>query len=227
MLGALFASKGFAAAAPIIGAGITGLFGMGAANAQAKAGLASAKAADWRAEQSILANRDTAKFGLGAQIYQNLFNERRANKDLARQKDAARWGEEVLAPLSNRNQIDLFYVLKGTVKICAFDGDKNSNSYGQLIEIISNSENPQIIKIPGHLWHGTKNIGNIPSETIYFMNNLYDYDNPDEARDLMRQRQPLGRLGEPEEVCDVVNLLLENDYFNGETININGGLYMK
>ena len=28
-----------------------------------------------------------------------------------------------------RNQIDLFYVLKGTVKICAFDGDKNSNSY--------------------------------------------------------------------------------------------------
>ena len=44
------------------------------------------------------------------------------------------------------------------------------------------AENPQIIKIPGHLWHGTKNIGNIPSETIYFMNNLYDYDNPDEER---------------------------------------------
>ena len=108
MLGALFASKGFAAAAPIIGAGISGIFGARAAHQQAKAGLASAKAADWRAEQSILANRDTAKFGLGAQIYQNLFNERRANKDLARQKDAARWGEEILAPLSNRNQIDLF-----------------------------------------------------------------------------------------------------------------------
>jgi len=38
---------------------------------------------------------------------------------------------------------------------------------------------------------------------------------------------PSRRLGEPEEVCDVVNLLLENDYFNGETININGGLYMQ
>ena len=70
MLGALFASKGFAAAAPIIGAGITGIFGARAANQQAQAGLASAKAADWRAEESILANRDTAKFGLGAQIYQ-------------------------------------------------------------------------------------------------------------------------------------------------------------
>ena len=81
-----------------------------------------------------------------------------------------------------RHQIDLFFVLKGTVKICAFDGDKNSKSFGQLVEIISTSENPQIIKIPGHLWHGTKNIGTIPSETIYFMNNLYDYDNPDEER---------------------------------------------
>ena len=108
MLGALFASKGFAAAAPIIGAGITGIFGARAANQQAQAGLASAKAADWRAEQSILANRDTAKFGLGAQIYQNLFNERRANKDLARQKDAARWEVETLGPLRNRGNVDMF-----------------------------------------------------------------------------------------------------------------------
>ena len=92
----------------IIGGGLSAFGAMRAANTAAKASLANAKAADWRAEQSILANRDTAKFGLGAQIYQNLFNERRANKDLARQKDAARWGEEVLAPLSNRNQIDLF-----------------------------------------------------------------------------------------------------------------------
>ena len=93
---------------PIIGAGISGLFSLRAANQQAKAGLASAKAADWRAEQSILANRDTAKFGLGAQIYQNLFNERRANKDLARQKDAARWEVETLGPLRNRGNVDMF-----------------------------------------------------------------------------------------------------------------------
>ena len=38
---------------------------------------------------------------------------------------------------------------------------------------------------------------------------------------------PSKRLGSPEEICDVVNLLLENNYINGETININGGLYMK
>ena len=81
-----------------------------------------------------------------------------------------------------RNQIDLFFVLKGTVKISVFDGDKTSKTFGDLIEIIADEKHPQLIKIPGHLWHGTKNIGKLPSETIYFMNNLYDYDNPDEER---------------------------------------------
>ena len=51
-----------------------------------------------------------------------------------------------------------------------------------MVEIISNSQNPELIMIPGHLWHGTKNIGNETSETIYLINNLYDYDNPDEER---------------------------------------------
>ena len=81
-----------------------------------------------------------------------------------------------------RNQIDLILVLKGTVKICIYDGDSNSKSFGDLIEINVDSNTPEIIKIPGHLWHGTKNTGVETSETIYFINNLYDYDNPDEER---------------------------------------------
>jgi len=81
-----------------------------------------------------------------------------------------------------KNQIDLLFVRKGILKICAYDGDKNSKSYGKLVEIISNCEVPEIIMIPGHLWHGTKNIGTETSETIYFINNLYDYENPDEER---------------------------------------------
>ena len=81
-----------------------------------------------------------------------------------------------------KNQIDLLFVRKGILKICFYDGDKNSKSFGHLVEIISNSQNPELIMIPGHLWHGTKNIGNETSETIYLINNLYDYDNPDEER---------------------------------------------
>ncbi len=81
-----------------------------------------------------------------------------------------------------RNQIDLILVRKGVLKICAYDGDKNSKSFGQLVEIISNTMTPELIKIPGYLWHGTKNIGKETSEIIYLINNLYDYENPDEER---------------------------------------------
>ena len=81
-----------------------------------------------------------------------------------------------------RNQIDILFVQKGLVKICVYDGDSSSKSYGKLVEIISDSENPQIVKIPGHLWHGTKNIGSYTSEILYLINNLYDYENPDEER---------------------------------------------
>ena len=81
-----------------------------------------------------------------------------------------------------RNQIDLILVRKGILKICVYDNDKNSKTFGQLVEIISSEENPELIKIPGYLWHGTKNIGNKTSEIIYLINNLYDYDKPDEER---------------------------------------------
>jgi len=81
-----------------------------------------------------------------------------------------------------QGQIDILFVRKGTLKICGFDGDKNSKSFGKLVNIISNSENPELIFIPGYLWHGTKNIGNVTSETIYLINNMYNYENPDEER---------------------------------------------
>jgi acetoacetyl-CoA reductase len=38
---------------------------------------------------------------------------------------------------------------------------------------------------------------------------------------------PAKRLGKPEEICDIINLLMDNNYITGETINMNGGLYMQ
>ncbi len=51
---------------------------------------------------------------------------------------------------------------------------------------------------------------------------------PDEQRDLLQQQIPLGRLGEPEEVAAVVAFLAgeQGAYITGETIHINGGMYM-
>jgi acetoacetyl-CoA reductase len=37
---------------------------------------------------------------------------------------------------------------------------------------------------------------------------------------------PIGRFGSKNEIADVVELLLNKNYFHGNTINVNGGLYM-
>lgn len=76
-----------------------------------------------------------------------------------------------------RGQIDHFVVVKGAVKICAYDDETQ-----ELDEIISTSENIQVVRIPGHYWHGFKVLGNEPAVLVYFVNRLYDYENPDEIR---------------------------------------------
>ena len=76
-----------------------------------------------------------------------------------------------------RGQTDYFIVIKGCAKICAYDEESK-----ELDEIISCGDNPQIVRIPGHYWHGFKAIGVEPVMLIYFVTKLYDYKNPDEER---------------------------------------------
>jgi len=78
-----------------------------------------------------------------------------------------------------RGQVDYFIVLKGAMKICAYDEEKN-----QLDEIVASEHKLQIVRIPGQYWHGTKTLGNEPSLTLYFVTRLYDYKKPDEERKL-------------------------------------------
>jgi len=76
-----------------------------------------------------------------------------------------------------KGQIDYFIVLKGAMKICAYDEKKK-----QLDEIITSEHRLQVVRIPGRYWHGTKTLGNEPSLTLYFVTRLYDYGKPDEER---------------------------------------------
>jgi dTDP-4-dehydrorhamnose 3,5-epimerase len=76
-----------------------------------------------------------------------------------------------------RGQIDRFVVIRGALKICAYDDDDR-----ELAEIISTGESPQVVKVPGHYWHGFRAIGNESSVLVYFVNKLYDKSDPDEVR---------------------------------------------
>ena len=76
-----------------------------------------------------------------------------------------------------RGQIDHFLVLKGAMKICAYDEET-----GKMAEVIASSKKPTVVRIPGKYLHGTKTVSNEPSLLIYFVNRVYDYKNPDELR---------------------------------------------
>jgi dTDP-4-dehydrorhamnose 3,5-epimerase len=76
-----------------------------------------------------------------------------------------------------RGQVDYFLALKGSLKICAYEDESQ-----ELDEIISTDQNLQIVRVPGHYWHGFKVIGNETAFLLYFTTKSYDYKNPDEQR---------------------------------------------
>src|SRR5918993_1006170 len=51
---------------------------------------------------------------------------------------------------------------------------------------------------------------------------------PEEAQQKLRKQVPLGRFGKPEEVARAVRyLIVDGDYITGQSIDINGGIYIR
>lgn len=76
-----------------------------------------------------------------------------------------------------RGQVDYFFVARGSAKICAYDEETR-----HLVEVVLSDAKPQILRVPGHYWHGFKALGTEPVYLVYFTTRLYDYQNPDEER---------------------------------------------
>jgi 3-oxoacyl-[acyl-carrier protein] reductase len=53
-------------------------------------------------------------------------------------------------------------------------------------------------------------------------------DLSDAHKETMLSQVPLGRLGDPNEIASVVSFLVSDSagYITGETIHVNGGMYM-
>ncbi len=50
---------------------------------------------------------------------------------------------------------------------------------------------------------------------------------PDNVKEAILKRIPLGRVGTPQEVARAARyLIVDGDYITGQTLNINGGIYM-
>lgn len=97
-----------------------------------------------------------------------------------------------------RGQVDRFLVIMGTLKICAYDDETQ-----ELDEVVSAGDNPQVVRVPGHYWHGFKVVGNDTATLVYFVNKLYDYKDPDEIRRLWNNPSIVPRLinGRDDERC--------------------------
>ena len=80
-----------------------------------------------------------------------------------------------------RGQYDLFVVVRGSLKICAYN-DLEEPGKGELDEIVVCGERLQAVLVRGHYWHGTKCVSPTASETVYFVTRLYDRALPDERR---------------------------------------------
>ncbi|MDD1721467.1 MAG: dTDP-4-dehydrorhamnose 3,5-epimerase family protein [Euryarchaeota archaeon] len=88
-----------------------------------------------------------------------------------------------------RGQVDNFVVLRGAIKLCAYD-----DTIQELDEIILTGGVLQSARIPGHYWHGFRVLGEERAYLVYFVNKLYEYADPDEERRPWNDSQVVPRV---------------------------------
>lgn len=76
-----------------------------------------------------------------------------------------------------RGQTDYLTAIVGKVLTVYYDPLKQI-----FREFILEQPVGKLVKLPAATWHGIKNIGTTDACVIYFMDKLYDHDNPDEER---------------------------------------------
>lgn len=76
----------------------------------------------------------------------------------------------------HKTQVDLWYVVKGTVKVALYDSRKGSVTHKELNEFLLGEEGQDVIlKIPAGVAHGLK-VMKGPAELIYVTSGIYTKD---------------------------------------------------
>ncbi len=79
-------------------------------------------------------------------------------------------------------QTDLFYVIKGTVKVALYDDRKDSPTSGTVNELYLGEHCPGLLRIPPGVQHGWMCVSETESYIVNMPSEVYNRNNPDEFR---------------------------------------------
>ncbi len=79
-------------------------------------------------------------------------------------------------------QDDNVCVVKGMLKLALFDGREDSSSKGEVNEFFIGENNPILVHIPKHVYHGWKCISGEKAYVVNCPTQPYNRENPDEHR---------------------------------------------
>jgi len=82
----------------------------------------------------------------------------------------------------HKRQDDIFFVVKGMIKLVLYDQREDSSTSGLINEFFIGERNPMLVTIPAGVVHGFKGIGIEPAYLINLPTEPYDYNSPDEFR---------------------------------------------
>ena len=79
-------------------------------------------------------------------------------------------------------QTDYFFCIKGMAKLVLYDSRKDSPTFKMINEFSTGEDNPLLVVIPPHVYHGFKTISSEESIMINIPTEPYNHANPDEYR---------------------------------------------
>ncbi len=79
-------------------------------------------------------------------------------------------------------QTDHFTCVNGKMKLALYDARKNSKTYKEVNEFIVSMEDPLLVQIPPHVYHGFKCVSDNEAIVINTVTEPYNYKTPDEYR---------------------------------------------
>ena len=82
----------------------------------------------------------------------------------------------------HKRQDDHFTCISGTMQLALYDARKDSPTYKEVNDFIINLDNPILVKIPKHVYHGFKCVGNKEAIVINVPTLPYNHKDPDEYR---------------------------------------------